>query len=339
MFVRNAWYVAAWDHEITQEGLFTRTILNEPILLYRTQDGQPVALDNRCCHRLAPLSLGRREGDCVRCGYHGLKFNAEGKCVEIPGQPSIPPQAQIKRYPVVEKNRWVFVWMGDPSKADEALLPDNFSNSHPGWRMKPGYLHYDTSYLLIVDNLLDFSHLSYVHEKTLGGSTDIAQSKATIERLDRGIKVSRRIPSTVPAPYHRKFGHFEGNVERWFIYDFLVPATLLMDSGVKPMGQAHDDFSGALRLHSCQALTPETEHATHYFFQQAHSFALDDSIVTDTIYQSLVAAFEEDRTMIHAQQDMLRLNPAAKMLPIAADAALNHFRRIVQRLCAEEHTG
>jgi phenylpropionate dioxygenase-like ring-hydroxylating dioxygenase large terminal subunit len=175
MFIRNCWYVAAWDHEIPADGLFHRTVIGEPLLLYRQADGRIVALEDRCCHRQAPLSAGRREGDCVRCGYHGLLFDGQGRCTEIPGLERVPPHVRVRAYPVVVKNRWVFVWMGDAEQADPALLPDNFSNDHPDWINLPGYLHYDTPYLLICDNLLDFSHLSYVHEKTLGGSIKIAR--------------------------------------------------------------------------------------------------------------------------------------------------------------------
>ena len=174
MFLRNCWYVIAWDHEVPADGLFTRTVLGEPILLLRTAAGEIVALEDRCCHRGAPLSVGRREGDCVRCGYHGLKFAADGRCVEIPGMDRVPPAVRVRRYPCVNQRKWVFVWMGEAERADPALLPDNFSNDHPEWHNRPGYLHYDTPLDLICDNLLDFSHLSYVHESTLGGSTAIA---------------------------------------------------------------------------------------------------------------------------------------------------------------------
>ena len=336
MYVKNCWYVAAWSHEIRPDELFTRTILNEPLLLMRTAEGKVVAMDNRCCHRAAPLSEGRREGDCVRCPYHGLKFDAQGVCVEIPGQERIPPQARVKSYPVVEQNKWVFVWMGDPAKADTALLPDNSANDDPGFRYKPGgYLHYDCSYLLIVDNLLDFSHLTYVHEATLGGSEKIAQSRPTIERLERGLRVVRRVRDVPPAPYHHQFGKFPDRVDRWFDYQFLLPGILLMHSGAKPPGRDWDDFEGALHLRSCQALTPETDDSTHYFFMQAHGFALDNESVTNKIYDSVVTAFEEDRKTIMAQARMLKLGEP-KFVPIAADAALNQFRLLIKKLSDAE---
>lgn len=330
MFVRNCWYVVAWDHEIPADGLFARTVIGEPLLLYRTADDGVVALEDRCCHRLAPLSRGRREGDCVRCGYHGLKFDARGACVEVPGLDRVPPKARVRSYPVLTRNRWVFVWMGDPALADPALLPDNFSCAHPDWRYVPGYLHYETNYLLICDNLLDFSHLSYVHEKTLGGSEEIARARAEIEEIPRGIRVSRHVPD-VPSPaYHERIRSVDGNVNRWFVYDFVLPGTLLMDSGARPVADAPDDDRRALRFHSCQTLTPETEHSTHYFFQEAHRVGQGDDTLAQTIYEGLLAAFEEDRRMITAQAESIARSPGARMLPLAMDAALMRFRRLVK---------
>lgn len=328
-FIRNCWYVVAWDHEIAANALFSRIVLGEPVLLMRLADGEIVALEDRCCHRAAPLSKGRREGDCVRCGYHGLKFDAQGACVEAPGLDRVPPGARVRTYPIAIKNKWVFVWMGDAARADPALLPDNFSCDHPDWRYKPGYLHYETNYLLICDNLLDFSHLSYVHARTLGGSPQIALSRPEIEPVPRGLRVTRRVPDVPPPAYYHKVRKLDGNVDRWFVYDFVLPGTLLMHSGGRPVEDAADDLSRAVQLHSCQTLTPETEHSTHYFFQQAHRAEVSDPTLADGIYNGLVAAFEEDRDMITAQSRVLAARPDAPMLPLAMDAALVRFRRLV----------
>ena len=348
MWLRNCWYVIAWDHEIPAAGspeLFHRVALNEALLVYRTAAGEIFALEDRCVHRHAPLSKGRREGDHIRCGYHGLLFNAEGRCIEVPGLAAVPPnmneKACVRRYPVVVKNRWVFVWMGEADRADEALLPDNFSCDHPGWRNKPGYLHYDTPYLLICDNLLDFSHLSYVHEKTLGGSPQIARAVPTIEnvpgpRLDwptLGIRVTRHVRDVPAPPFYQRFRRFETNLNRWFIYDFLLPGTLLMSSGGRPVADAEGDDRRAVRLHSCQTLTPETETRTHYFFQQSHPAGEGDEAAAESIYQSLVQAFDEDRDMISAQHANMAHDPGRPMLPLAMDAALVQFRRaLTERL-------
>jgi phenylpropionate dioxygenase-like ring-hydroxylating dioxygenase large terminal subunit len=341
-WIHDSWYVIAWDHEIPpteSTEIFTRTVLNEPIIVYRTTDNQLVAMQDRCCHRHAPLSKGKREGDCIRCGYHGLKFNPQGQCIDAPGIAIIPEKARVKTYPLNVKNRWVFVWMGDISKADATLLPDNFSCDHPDWQYKPGYFHYATPYLLICDNLLDFSHLSYVHEKTLGGSTAIAQAVPTIEKTfdtygkQNGIKVSRQVHNVPAPPFYQKFRSFTENLDRWFIYEFFLPGTLLMHSGGRPTSDAKDDLSRAVQLHSCQTLTPETDSTTHYFFQQSHrKNALDETsaqAMTESIFTSLVGAFNEDRDMITAQHQNIRINPDVQMLPLAMDSALAQFRRLI----------
>ncbi len=336
MFIRNCWYVVAWDHEVPVDGLFARTVIGEPLVLHRTGAGEIVALEDRCCHRLAPLSKGRKEGDCVRCGYHGLLFDAQGICVEVPGLDHVPPKARVRRYPIALKNRWVFVWMGDPAKADIADLPDNFSCDHPNWHYKPGYLHYDTPYLLIADNLLDFSHLSYVHEKTLGGTTAIAQSRPSIEKLPRGLRVTRRVNNVAAPPFYTRMRSFDTNLDRYFIYEFLLPATLLMHSGGYPTGTTDQDGPQTVHLHSCQTLTPETEHSTHYFFQQALPGPQRDQSLVDSIYGSLEQAFNEDRDMITAQARIIAMKPEAPMLPLAMDSALMQFRRLVDEALRAE---
>ena len=336
-WLRNCWYVAAWSHELDASGLTERTILGESLLLYRKADGSPVVLANRCCHRYAPLSKGRREGDCVRCMYHGLRYDASGACVEIPGQETIPPKARVRAYPAVEQRRWVWVWMGNPELADPSLIPDAYSLDDPGWRMKPGYLHYDVQAQLVIDNLLDFSHLSYVHEESLGGTAAIAEARPLVEKIERGLRITRSIERSPPSPAHRKLGEFPDEIDRWWIYDFLVPGILLMESGVTPAGHSRSDPAARL-FHSCQAVTPETERSTHYFFALAHAFALDDPRVTEATAAALVQAFEEDRQIITAQQAMIEAAPAdaEPMMPIAADRGVAQYRRLVAQMLEVE---
>ncbi len=335
MWLRNCWYVIAWEHELADGAMVARTVLEEPILVYRGAHGV-VALADRCAHRAAPLSKGRREGDAVRCGYHGLLFAADGRCVEAPGVASIPAKACVRTYPVVSHNRWVFVWMGEPALADPALLPDNGPCDDPDWVYKPGYLHYDTPYLLICDNLLDFSHLSYVHENTLGGATAIAQAPAKVARLAHGIRVERRVPDVPPPPFWTSFQTFAGNLDRWFDYDFLLPGTLLMSSGGVPAGQSPEDLTGGIEMRSCQTLTPETRNSTHYFFQQSHRSHITDPGVTQAIFDGLLRAFEEDRDMITAQHEALLQTPDVEMVAMPMDVALIQFRRLLQARQREE---
>lgn len=333
MWIRNCWYVVAWDHEVPPADaptLFRRVVLGEPLLVYRSQQGDVVALEDRCCHRHAPLSAGRREGDSIRCGYHGLLFDREGVCVEVPGADRVPAKACVRRYPAVLHNKWVMVWMGDPDAADPALLPDNFSCDHPDWRYQPGYLHYDTPWALIADNLLDFSHLSYVHEATLGGSERIAHVRPAVERIERGVRVSRRVPGVPPPAYYRPLWDYSGPIDRWLDYTFTLPATLLMHSGARPAGAPEDEGGAGIRFHSCQALTPETATSTHYFFQESHPSDRGDAGTTQSIFDGLMAAFAEDRDMISAQWRNLGLGSELPMLSLAMDAALTQFRRVLQ---------
>src|SRR6267378_3377828 len=151
MFLRNCWYVAGWSHDFAGGALVCRTVLGEPIVLYRKGDGGVAALEDRCCHRLAPLSRGRKEGDDLRCMYHGLKFAPSGKCVELPSQDIIPATARVRAYPVVERDRWIWVWMGDPAAADRALVPCALNHNAPDWLMLTGELAYEANYELIND--------------------------------------------------------------------------------------------------------------------------------------------------------------------------------------------
>lgn len=339
MFIRNTWYVAGWSSEVPSDGFLARTILGTPLALWRDAEGQVVAFEDMCCHRGAPLSRGRREGDSVRCMYHGLLFDRAGKCVEVPSQDLVPANARVRTFPIVERHRWIWIWMGDVEKADPALIPDTHWLDDPAWRsIEGGYTHYDTNYLLICDNLLDLAHLPYVHPTTLGGSEDYARSPVKVERIERGMRVTRWALDIAPPPFIQKVKDFAGNVDRWNIYDFVVPGIFLMDSGMAPVGTGAPEgrLVDAARFHSCQALTPESESATHYFYGQPHDFALDRPDVTQSVHDSVVEAFKEDRAMITAQARNLEKRPDFRMVPIRADGALSQYRWIVERMLEAE---
>lgn len=341
MFIRNCWYVAAWDHEVPADGFLNRTLLNEPVLLYRDSAGRAVALENRCCHRSAPLHLGRKEGDCVRCLYHGLKFDPTGVCVEIPGQDRIPDKARIRSYPVAERDRLVWIWMGDPSRADTDQIVDYHWHDHPDWRMKPGYIHYQAGYEWVVDNLLDFTHLAWVHPNTLG--TESASGlKPQIEREIEGLgtlTISRWYLNDDMPELHRKVASFQGKVDRWQIYKWSPPALLRMDAGSAPAGTGAPEgqrASNAVQFRHTSIQTPETDSTCHYWFCQARNFDLENEALTQLIYDSVVVAFEEDRTMIEAQQRNINLMPKQPMIPIWADSGLGQARWLIERALKAE---
>ena len=339
MFVRNAWYVAGWSSELNGDGFLARTLLSTPIVLWRKSDGAIVAMEDMCVHRGAPLSLGRREGDTVRCMYHGLCFDSTGKCIEVPGQDRVAPNSNVRTFPAVEQHKWLWVWMGDPSMADATAIPDTHWLDDQAWRSLEGYKHFKVNYQLLHDNLLDLSHSPYVHPTTLGGSEDFAAVLPKTEQLSNGVRISRFVHNTEPPGYAAAVKPFAGKVDRWQIYEFVVPGVFSLDAGAVPSGTSMKEgerSADGVAFHSCQAVTPETADSSHYFFCQAHNFAIDRPDITASIHKNVELAFEEDRQMISAQAARLALRPDFKMVPIRADEALGRYRWLVAKLIKQE---
>jgi len=339
-FLKNCWYVAAWDHELIDGKLMPRTILEQPLVLYKGDSGKAVALDNRCAHRGAKLSNGRLEGDCVRCMYHGLKFDASGKCVQIPGQDNIPPKLGVRSYPVVERDHLVWIWMGEPARADPALIVDIPYLRDPAWRGVPDTMHYDANYLLIVDNLSDFAHLAFVHAKTLGGSEEYAfkTQPVAVERLADGFRVERWHMNADVPPFHRKVVRTIEKVDRRNIGRMHVPGIFFLESLFSPAGSGAEggNLVGAKQYRNCQFFTPETKRSTHFFWNYLHDYDLHDPTIALSLHDSMVQGFLEDKFIIEGQQQVLDADPDFKMSGIVADAPLAHFRRTLGKLIEAE---
>ena len=200
-WLRNCWQVAAYAGEIGS-GLLARTFLGEDVVLFRDTAGAPHALADRCAHRCLPLSKGRLLGDIVQCGYHGMRFHPDGSCDGVPGQDTIPPKAIVPAYPVAERHGFVWIWMGERSAADPALVPDAFWFANPAaWATATGYHHIAAEYRLLVDNLLDLSHESFVHTDTIGNGA-VADSPVTAQLVDGRVKVHRFMANTPPPPFY-----------------------------------------------------------------------------------------------------------------------------------------
>ena len=332
MFLRNCWYAAGWSRDFAPESLSAATILNEPIVIYRTTGGDAVALQDRCCHRFAPLSMGRIEGDNLRCMYHGLKFAPSGKCIEIPGQPKIPAQAFVRRFPIVDKYSVAWIWMGDPALADESLVPDFVGVDDPQWSMKPGRMDYNANYVLINDNLLDLSHIAFLHSKSLGASfTPDGVSRPTIIKKARGVCISNWINS---GPSQMSSTLSKGRIDIWQTYEFVIPGVFLLHADFYPQGTAANfperEPVGVEPLHSqftCQAVTPLTDERSCYFF--AYGPWAKEPEHMETLYQLGLKAFNEDRLMIEAQQRNINRSPDSKMMTIAIDSGVAQFRRLM----------
>ncbi len=337
MFLKNCWYVAALDHELMDGRLLSRRLLGEHVLLFRGESGRLFALNDRCPHRGALLSQGRREGDAVRCMYHGIRFDGTGKCNQIPGQDLIPPKLRVPAHPVIQRGPFIWIWMGDPAKADPALIVDLPYLDDPAWKGIPAYLHYDANYLLIVDNLSDFSHLAFVHTRTLGGSEEYAfVSKPTvIERLPNGFRVERWHRNSESPPFHRKVVRDTGKVDRRNIATMLIPGIFTMETLFVAAGE-DPVVSGARQYRNCQFMTPETERTTHFFWSYLNNFEAQDSTISRSLLNSLIEGFMEDKAIIERQQVTLEEDPSFQMLAILADAPLAHFRRLLSKLIEAE---
>ena len=343
MFLKNCWYVAAWDHELLHGVMLPRTILEEPVLLYKSETGKVVALQDRCCHRGVPLHLGRREGDCVRCMYHGLKFDPTGKCIQIPGQDVVPAKLGVRSFPVVERDHLVWIWMGDAAKADPADIIDFPYLREPQWKGIPDYMHYDANWLLIVDNLSDFAHLAFVHTKTLGGSEEYAftTKPVAVERLADGFRVERWHMNAAPPPFHRKVlpaAEKDQPIDRRNIGRMHIPGTFFLESMFSPAGSGSENGNreGTREYRNCQFMTPETEKTTHHFWIYLNDYEGPDANISRSLHRSLIEGFMEDKHIIEAQQKAMDEDPDFKLLAVIADAPLAHFRRTLDQLIAKE---
>jgi vanillate O-demethylase monooxygenase subunit len=339
-YVRNAWYVAAWSHEIEAAKPFAVSILDEPIVIYRSESGRLVALEDRCVHRLAPLSLGRCEGERLRCMYHGLLYDPDGAVAEIPGQDLIPKNARVKAYPVADRHDWIWVWMGDPALADLALIPPAVGLSDPDHILGHGHLDYAAEARLINDNLLDFSHLTYVHANSFGTGPEFAESQPKITSLERGVRFERWIVGTFGASNRKS----EVPVDSWQTYDFLIPGVLLMWSGNYPEGTARsldhgrpDPANSIAGLNfTSQAVTPTGPMASRYFFSWGPHRSQGDEAMRDGMMALAGVAFGEDKVMIEAQQKVIDRSPEARIMPTAHDKGVTIFTRLVERLAKAE---
>jgi len=340
MFLQNAWYVAGWATEIPQEGLLARRLLSQRIVFYRKANGEPAALEDKCCHRFAPLSHGRHEGDCVRCMYHGLKFDGTGRCVEVPGQDKIGPSLKVRSYPVIERDGFVWIWMGEPEKADPEEIHDAHWQNDPKWHSYiGGYIHYASNFQLIVDNLLDFSHLAYVHGQSIG-SAEFAQRRPEVERGTSRLKIMFSIPDIARPPYLGDFSSLPERVDRSNHYEWYVKGNFFaQDSVVSPAGTGDRDSMApeTARIRTIIALTPEDENNTHYFWSITHNdFQSLRSDVTTALATAVSAAFDEDRAIIDAQQQVVAESGETGMASIAADGALFQVRGMLLNLLKAE---
>ena len=330
-FLKNAWYVAAYPHEVTRT-LMSCRILNIPIVFFRTEAGKAIALEDRCSHRFVPLSLGRLKNDTIECGYHGMTFDCTGQCVRIFGQTTIPKSSAIKTFPLVEKWRLLWIWMGDPALADETKIPNLWQNDHPEWAVVDGGtpIPLKADYRLVAENLLDPSHVSFVHTTTLGTDA-VAEIPIEAERIGDRVRVTRWILDRPAAPLYARLGDFKENVDRWQIITFEAPCFVEVDMGscIAGTGAPQGNRSRGIELRAFNMVTPVTASSSLYFWTHVRNFKIADDSVSQLVKRNIETAFAEDVAIIEAASAGMADFPDAHMVNIAYDQG----PRMAQKRC------
>jgi vanillate O-demethylase monooxygenase subunit len=338
----NAWYAAAWDHEVTRKPM-ARRVAGRPLALYRTEDGKAVALSDACWHRLAPLSMGKVVGkDEIQCPYHGIRYNSAGRCTSMPAQESINPSATVPSFPVTERYRFVWVWLGDPTKADPDLVPDMHQMDSPDWAGDGEIIHAPCNYQLVLDNLMDLTHEEFVHSSSIG-QEELSESDFVVTHEGRTVTVSRWMLNIDAPPFwlrnlRDKFPGFEGKVDRWQIIRFEAPSTIRIDVGVAKAGTGapNGDRSQGVNGYVMNTISPETDRTCHYFWAFMRNYRLDSQLITTQLRSGVHGVFGEDEAMLTAQQEAIDANPDYEFYSLNIDAGGMWVRRLIERMLESE---
>jgi vanillate O-demethylase monooxygenase subunit len=342
MFLRDHWYAVAWDHDI-KHAAFARTVCGEPIVFYRQTTGGLCAFEDCCPHRLLPLSLGYVKGDHLVCKYHGLEFDSCGECVWMPGQQGVHREATIRSYPVAERHRFVWVWIGSPELADENKIPEMPWCSDRNWVFEGSTYHIKCNFQLLVDNLMDLSHETYVHPTSIG-QHEIVEAPIKTTSDENSVTVTRWMYNIDPPPFWAANLRSRQKCDRWQICHFSLPANVMIDVGVAlagtgaPQGDRSKGVTGIV----VNLMTPETETTTWYHWGMVRNFQVEDRGLTFRIRDAQASVFAEDMEILDAQQQNILRRPERKLLDLKIDSGGVYARRIIaQELArrAQETTG
>jgi phenylpropionate dioxygenase-like ring-hydroxylating dioxygenase large terminal subunit len=334
-YPRNQWYVAAWSSEVGRE-LLARQFLDVPVVLYRTEAGQPVALADTCPHRSFPLSKGKLIGDVVQCGYHGMEFGPQGKCVRIPQQETIPARMATRSFPLIEKWQWIWIWMGDTAKADPALLPDHYDLGleRSNYSAAPfGMMRMEANYQFMHDNLLDSSHVTYLHAGLLD-SGDMANSTFWVEDKEQIVRFGRQIPDhrvdEAIARYFRVKPHHP--YQRTLLIEQVLPC---ISNSKMSMRDLADPSWGPQELYAINALTPASKSATYVFHVQVTSY---DARWIREDFAGVRAIIDQDRVAIEILQERFNAFGPSDECSVKSDGAGLICRKRLAEMIAKEQT-
>lgn len=330
-FARNQWYVAAWSAEVGGD-LLGRTVLGEPIALYRTGEGRAVALADRCVHRRFPLSRSRLDGDNVVCGYHGFTYDTTGTCVFVPGQKRVPRTARVGSFPVAEVDSLVWVWIGDRDAADPAAIPRAPHLAGEGWTTVSGMEPVDCDFGLLVDNLMDLSHETYLHGGHIG-TPEVAETPITTEVDEEAgvVRVSRHMQDAECPPFYARSTGIEGRIRRLQDIEYFAPCLYLLHSRISPAGQDAPLFETEITY----AITPSAPGRVYDFWAVSRNFAVGDPQVSGFLRDANHTVVMQDVDALTVLQRCLDSEPAGyQELSINIDTGGLAARRILARLAA-----
>ncbi len=340
----NAWYHAGWSHEVVDRPL-ARTFLNRQVVMFRDADNNACALEDRCCHRATPLHLGEVVTDGIRCGYHGLTFNGAGHCVAIPGQDIIPRNAKVRSYPIFERQEIVWIWMGDPKLADPNKLHVDFpwNDDHQNWPHIHDMYEINCNYMLLVDNLMDLTHIPYIHRNTIGGGDKKGQVEATMDvsKTDTGVHYIRWMEGIVPPPTYVKGAGFAPDqlIDRWQEFEYVVPSTVIQWTGALEEGRgarADRGQSGGFNLRLYHGITPKTESSCYYFWTPLNGYKPGDAEATKTLHKEIGITFDEDVAFLEAQQACMAQTLDQTFINVKHDVARMPARRAIENMIKDE---
>ena len=341
----NAWYAAAYDVEVRQ-ALLARMVCGTKLVMFRRRDGSVAALEAACWHRLLPLSRGSLHDDEITCGYHGLVYDGDGRCVHMPSQETLNPGACVRSFPIVERHRFVWVWPGDPALADTSLVPDLHWNDDPQWAGDGKLIHVKCDYRLVLDNLMDLTHETFVHGSSIGQRA-VAEAPFVATHGDRSATVTRWMEDIDAPPFWAaQLKHatgYEGRVDRWQIIRFEAPCTIAIDVGVAPHGSGavprnenSGDRSKGVNGYVLNTITPETDKTCHYFWAFARNYSLTEQRLTHDLREGVAGIFREDELILEAQQQAIDEHPDYRFYNLNIDAGSMWARKLIDGLVARE---
>ena len=339
MFLRHSWYVAALSSELNERPI-ARTILGEHVAMYRNFEGRIVALSDTCAHRGYPLSLGTVVGDKLVCGYHGFTYDAEGTCVAVPGQDRVPSRLAVRTYPLVELGAWVWIWMGH-DEPDMAKLPETpWLLESEEWAVVSGVAKIDANFGLLVDNLLDLSHETFLHNGSIG-TPEVATTPIEVEVDDEidMVNVYRHMNDVICPPFYSNTTGLEGRIDRWQDIEYFPPGYYKLNSRIAPVNQppapdgSDDD---AFHVKIFYGLTPSTDTSVYYFWALSRDFCVGDRDIDGFLEKMQSDVVQEDVDALNILQRRINGGQEIAEVSIKIDRGGLSARKMLERLTEEE---